>query len=129
MKVIGILGLLLLLVGLLLGLVGVGGAVVNFGFPPTGPVCRIADKDYEAAKKAVSEYEAAKGTANEYLKEADAKRALDSARASQDSCGRMKETYRFYGVVFSGVGFVGMILTVIGAVAAFLGLRRKKRLA
>ena len=129
MKVIGVLGLLLLIFGLLIVLIGFGGAVANFVFPPKELVCGMANRDYQDAKKAVAEYEAAKGTSEELSKQAAAKRALDSAESSQDACGRAKGSHRFYGLIFAGVGVVGLVMTFIGAIAAFFGLRKRKSLA
>ena len=129
MKVIGVLGLLLLIFGVLITVIGVGGAVANFVFPPKELVCEMADSDYQEVKKAVAEYEAAKGTSEESSKEAAAKRALDSAESSQDACNRAKDSHRFYGLIFAGVGVVGLVMTLIGALAAFFGLRKKKALA
>ena len=129
MKVVGILGLVLLLFGLLVSLIGLGGAVANFVFPPNELVCEWADRDYEAAKKAVTEYEAAKGTPSELTKKLDAERALSKSEASSDSCGRAKDSHKFYGWIFAGVGAVGAIMTFIGLVGAIVGLRKKKNLA
>ena len=129
MKIIGILGLLLLIFGLLATLIGLGGVAANFVFPPNELVCEWADRDYEAAKKAVAEYEAAKGTPSELAKKLEAESALSKSEASSDSCGRAKDSHKFYGWIFAGVGVVGAMMTVAGLVAAFLGLRRKKSLA
>jgi hypothetical protein len=129
MKVIGVLGLLLLIFGLLITVIGVGGAVANFVFPPKELVCDMADRDYQEVQKAVAEYEAAKGTSEELSKEVAAKRALDSAKSSQDACNRAKDSHRFYGMLFAGVGAVGLVMTFIGAIAAFLGLRKRKVLS
>ena len=76
MKVIGVLGLLLLIFGLLITVIGVGGAVANFVFPPKELVCDMADRDYQEVQKAVAEYEAAKGTSEELSKEVAAKRVV-----------------------------------------------------
>ena len=129
MKIIGVLGLILLVFGLLVTLIGFGGAVANFVFPPNELVCEWADRDYEAAKKAVAEYEAAKGSSSELAKKLEAERALSKSEASSDSCGRAKDSHKFYGWIFAGVGVVGVVITFIGAIAAFLGLRRKKSMA
>ena len=129
MKIVGILGLVLLIFGSLITLIGVGGAVMNFAFPPIKVVCDMAERDYQDVKKAMAEYEAAKGTSEEYAKQAKAKAALDKAEGSQDSCGEMKGTYRYYGLVFSGIGVVGLVLTVTGAIAAYFGLRRRTKMA
>ena len=129
MKIVGILGLVSLIFGLLITLIGVGGAVMNFAFPPTKIVCDMAERDYQDVKKAMAEYEAAKGTSEEYAKQAKAKSALDAAEGSQNSCGRMKDTYRFYGLVFSGVGVLGIVLAIVGGIAAYFGLRRRGKMA
>ena len=68
MKIVGVLGLIILVLGLLTTLVGLGGAVANFVFPPKELVCEWADRDYEAAKKAFAEYEASKGSPSEVAK-------------------------------------------------------------
>ena len=129
MKVVGVLGLLLLIVGLLVTLIGFGGAVANFVFPPKELVCDMADRDYEAAKKAVAEYEASKGSSSELSKQIEAERALSNSEASSDSCARAKASHKFYGWIFAGVGVVGLFMTLIGAIVGFVGLRRKKGLA
>lgn len=129
MKVVGILGLLLLVFGVLVMLIGIGGAVANFVFPPESLNCKMADADYEKAQKLMKEYEAAKGTPDELKKKIEVELAIAEAQSSQDYCGRAKESHRFYGLVFSGVGVVGFFMTVIGGIAAVVGLRRKKTLA
>lgn len=129
MKIVGVLGLLLLLFGLLVTLIGIGGAVANFVFPPESLNCKMAEADYEKARKLMKEYEAAKGTPDEIKRKVEFELALKEAESSQDYCGRAKESYRFYGLVFSGVGVVGFFMTIIGAIAAFVGLRRRKVLA
>ena len=129
MKVIGVLGLMLLIFGLLVTLIGTGGAVANFAFPPKEMICDRAHQDYKEVQKAVAEYEAAKGNSEELSKEIAAKWALESANSSQNGCNRAKASHQFYGLIFSGVGVVGLVMVLIGAIVAFLGLRKKKGLA
>ena len=129
MKVVGILGLLLLLFGLLVTLIGVGGAVANLFFAPESPNCRLAEEDYKKAQELMAEYEAAKGTPEELSKRVELEQTINGAKSSQEYCNRAKDSHRFYGMVFSGVGVVGLIMTLIGAVAAFFGLRKRKSLA
>lgn len=119
----------MLVFGFLVTIVGLGGAVSNLAFPPNELVCEWADRDYEAAKKAVAEYEASKGTSSEGAKKLEAEYALSKSEASSDSCGRAKDSQKFYGWIFAGVGVVGAIMTFVGLIAAFIGLRRKKNLA
>jgi len=121
-----IFGLLVLVGSLFVVLVGLGGAVMNFGFPPDDLVCKYADEDFKKAEEAVKRYQAAKGTPGEYAAEADADRAMKAAKASGDSCGRMKDNYRFYGMIFSGVAFVGVIGVLFGALLTFFGFWKKK---
>ena len=129
MKIVGVLGLIILVLGLLTTLVGLGGAVANFVFPPKELVCEWADRDYEAAKKAFAEYEASKGSPSEVAKKIEAENALSKSEASSNSCGRAKDSHKFYGFIFGGVVVVGAIIALVGAIAAFLGLRKKKSLA
>ena len=129
MKVVGVLGLLLLVFALLVTLIGFGGAVANFVFPPKELVCDMADRDYEAAKKAVAEYEASKGSSSEISKKIEAERALSNFEASSYSCARANASHKFYGWIFAGVGAVGLFMALVGSTAAFVGLRRKKGLA
>lgn len=56
----------------------------------------------------------------------EAERTIKAAQASNDSCGRAKESHRFYGMIFGGVGFVGFIGILIGAVFTLIGFRKKK---
>lgn len=121
-----IFGLLVLVGSLFVVLVGLGGAVMNFAFPPNDLVCQYADEDFKKAEEAMARYQAAKGTPVESAAEADAQRALKAAQASGDSCGRMKANYRFYGMIFSGVAFVGVIGVLFGGLLTFLGFRKKK---
>lgn len=129
MKIVGILGLLLLVVGLLVTLVGIGGAAANFVFAPEPMNCKMAEEDYQKAQKLMKEYQAAKGTSDELKKKAELEQALSSAESSREYCGKALDSHRFYGMVFSGVAVVGFVMTVMGAIAAFVGLRSKKTLA
>jgi len=121
-----IFGILILLGGLLLLVVGAGGAVMNFVFPPNELVCKFADDDFKKADDAVKAYEKAKGTPNEFAAKAAADSALAAAKASGESCGQAKDSHRFYGMIFAGVGFVGLIGVLLGAIVTFLGFRKKK---
>ena len=129
MKIVGVLGSIILVFGLLITLVGLGGAVANFVFPPKELVCEWADRDYEAARKAVAVYEASKGSPSELAKKIEAENALSKSETNSDSCSRARDSHKFYGFIFGGVGVVGAIIGLVGAIAAFLGLRRKKSLA
>ncbi|MGD9630475.1 MAG: hypothetical protein AB7V18_14640 [Pyrinomonadaceae bacterium] len=122
-----IFGIIVLLGSLLLLVVGVGGAVMNFVFPPVDLVCKYAEEDFKKADAAAKRYEAAKGTPDEYSAKAAAEQAIKTASASSESCGRMKDSYRFYGMIFSGVGVVGFVGVLLGAVLTFLGFRKRKR--
>ena len=124
-----IFGILVLLVGLLVGLIGVGGAVMNFVFPPKEMTCTEADKAFAKAQQAVKDYEAAKGTPEELAKKIEADVALTSSEGWSDSCARSKDSHRFYGMIFVGVGVVGVIIFFFGALITFFGFRRKKALA
>ena len=129
MKVVGVLGLLLLIFGLLLTLIGGGGAVANFFFAPESPNCKLAEDNYQKAQKLLPEYEAAKGTSEEALKKIELESAIAGAQSSRKYCNEARDSHRFYGMIFSGVGVVGLVMTLIGAIAAFFGLRKKKSLA
>lgn len=126
MKIVGILGILLLLVGLLVLVIGVGGAVMNFGFPPDDLVCDMADRSRKEAEEALRQYEAAKGTPQEDILKFALDQKMESAKAAQDSCGRMKESYTTYGLIFLVVAIVGFFMVIAGAAGAFFGLRKKK---
>ena len=121
-----IFGILVLLGGLLLFLVGTGGAVMNFVFPPKELVCQYADDDLKKADEAAKSYEKAKGTPGEFAAKSEAERTIKAAQASNDSCGRAKESHRFYGMIFGGIGFVGFIGILLGAVFTLIGFRKKK---
>jgi hypothetical protein len=107
-------------------LIGVGGAVMNLVFPPKEMTCTFADESFAKAKKAVEEYEAAKGTPDEDVKKRLADYELTASEGWTDSCNRSKESHRFYGLIFSGVGIVGLLGLLLGAVIAFFGFRKKK---
>ncbi len=126
---IGVLGLLLLIFGALVVLIGVGGALANFVFPPESYSCKLAEQDYQKTKTLLAEYEAAKGTPTELMKKVELEQAISGAQTSQNYCNQAKDSHRFYGLIFSGVGVVGLVMTVIGAIAAFLGLRKKRSMA
>lgn len=105
MKVIGVLGLLLLIFGSLVTLIGVGGAVANFFFAPESPNCKLAEEDYQKAQKLMPEYEAAKGISDEALKRMELEQAIAGAQSSRKYCNQAKDSHRFYGMIFSGVGW------------------------
>ena len=119
-------GLLIVLGSLLVFVVGLGGAVMNFVFPPNELVCQFADDDFKKADEAAKRYEKAKGTPDEFSAKAEAERALENSKGSSQSCGRAKDSHRFYGMIFAGVGFVGFIGFLLGALLIFLGFRKKK---
>lgn len=121
-----IFGIIVLLGSLLLLVVGVGGAVMNFVFPPEDLVCRMAEENLKKADTAVKRHQAAKGTADEESTKFAADLAIQSAQESSNSCGRMKDSYRFYGMIFSGVGVVGFVGVMLGAVLTFVGFRKRK---
>lgn len=119
-------GILVLLGGLLLFLVGTGGAVMNFVFPPNELVCKYAEDDLKKADDSAKSYEKAKGTPGELAAKSEAERTIKAAQASNDSCGRAKESHLFYGMIFGGIGFVGFIGILFGAVFTLIGFRKKK---
>src|SRR5688572_7135875 len=103
MKVIGI---LLFLFGGFVFLVGAGGAAANFFFQPKVAACDTAQKYSLEAMALAKEYENAKGTSEEIAKQVELKMKMDEVEAWSDSCARQKDSFRFYGMVFSGVAFV-----------------------
>lgn len=119
-------GILVLTVSALVFLVGAAGAVMNFVFPPDEMSCKFADEEFLKAQKAVKEYEAAKGTPEETTKKLAAEYALTSSESWSDSCARSKDSHRFYGMIFAGVGFVGLIGFFFGAILTIVGFRKKK---
>lgn len=119
-------GLLVLTFSLLIFLGGLAGAVMNFVFPPKELSCTFADEEFKKAEEAVRRLEKAKGTDDEPVAQAEAKRALDSSEGWSDSCARAKESHRFYGLIFSGVGVVGFVGVLLGAVLSIIAFRRKK---
>lgn len=121
-----IVGGLVLLVGLLLTVVGVGGAVMNFVFPPNELVCDWAARDFQKAKEAVAAYEKAKGTDEEMTAKAAADFALKTSEGASDACGSAKDSHRFYGFIFLGVVAVGIVIDLIGIGFILLGFRKKK---
>ena len=124
-----IFGLLVLLGALLIMLVGVGGAVMNFAFPPKELVCEFADEDFKKAQEAMKRYEKAKGTPDETSAKIEAEAALESSKASTEMCGRAKDSHRFYGMIFGGVGVAGFFGVLLGAIVTLIGFRKKKKLA
>lgn len=124
MKIIGI---LLLLFGLLLFVVGIGGAVMNFAFPPNELSCQFADDHFKKAKEAVAKYQAEKGTPSEPSLKLAAENALEVSSAYSDSCARLKAGHKTNGIIFSVVALVGGFFVLVGIVGMFLG--RKKKLA
>ncbi len=123
MKIIG--GLVLLL-GLLITLVGVGGAAANLLFPPEQVNCKIAEERFQTAKAAVEKYEQAKGTPGESAAKAAADSSLESSKLYSESCGRTKDSMRNYGFIFLGVAVVGFVISLIGIGAIALGFHKKK---
>jgi hypothetical protein len=121
-----IFGLLVLAFGLLVTVVGVGGAAMNLVFPPEEMVCKMADDRLAKTQQALKDYEAAKGTDLEYEKKRDLESALSISEGYTDSCARAKDSHRFYGLVFSGVAVVGVVILLFGAVLTFFGFRKKK---
>lgn len=121
-----IFGLLIVVGSLLVFLVGAGGAVMNFAFPPKELVCEFADEDFKKAQEAMKRYEKAKGTPDEASAKIDAEVALKASEASSEMCGRAKDSHRFYGIIFAVVGVVGLIGFFFGAVLTFFGFRKKK---
>lgn len=122
-------GLLVLSGGLLIFVIGAAGAVMNFVFPPKEMSCTFADEAYAKAEKAVKDYQAAKGTSREIEKKLEADAALKESETWSDSCARSKDSHRFYGLVFIGVGILGGIVLFFGALLTFYGFRRKKAMA
>jgi hypothetical protein len=125
-QMLKILGILVLLGGVLFFLIGAGGAVMNFVFPPNELVCQYAADDLRKADDAAKRYEKAKGTSDEVLAKAEAERLIKAAQASGDSCGQAKDSHRFYGFIFVGVAVVGGFGFLLGAVITFFGFRRKR---
>lgn len=123
MKIVGI---LILLAGLLITVIGVGGAAMNLLFPPEQLNCKWADEHYKTAKEAVEAYEKAKGTPGELAAKAAADRALETSKMSSDSCGRSKDSMRTYGFIFLGVAVVGFFIDLLGLGAILFGFRKKK---
>ncbi len=121
-----IMGIVVLLGALLVLIVGAGGAVMNFVFPPHELVCDLADSSSKKTDDAKKAYDAAKGTSSED----SAKRSLDSAmkeyQADNDACGRSKDSHRKYGSIFAVVGIIGFIGVLLGTLITFIGFRKKK---
>jgi hypothetical protein len=124
-----ILGILVLLFGLFVTLVGLGGAVLNFGFPPTGEVCGRADEDLQKAQKLLQESDDAKGTPDQYSKANEVEIAVQRAERSLRACSEYKSTYRMYGIVFAVVGVVGFFFVLVGGGLTIWGFKRKKKMA
>ncbi len=121
-----IFGLLVLSFGLLVTIVGIGGAAMNLVFPPQSMSCKIADDRFAETEKAMKDYEAAKGTAQETEKKIAVERALETSEIWSDGCAKAKDSHRFYGMIFSGVAVVGVVILLFGALLTFLGFRKKK---
>ena len=119
-------GLLVLIGSLPIILVGAGGAVMNFVFPPNELVCQFAEDDFKKAQEAVKRLERVKGTSEEAAAKIDADVALNASEASSDMCGRAKASHRFYGTIFAVVGVLGLIGFFLGAVLTFFGFRKRK---
>ena len=124
-----IVSILILVFGLFVMLIGLGGAVLNLGFAPTGEVCGRADEDYQKAQKLLREYDDAKGTSDEYVKAHEVETAVDHAERSLNTCNEFKRTYRIYGIVFAVVGFVGFFMVVVGAGLTIWGFKRKTKMS
>ena len=123
MKIVGI---LVLLLGLLFTVIGVGGAVMNFVFPPKELTCQYADADFKKAEEAVEAYRKAKGTPGESIAKAYADSALETSKKSTDACASSKASVRKYGFIFLGVAVFGFVLDLIGLGGILLGFRKKK---
>jgi len=124
-----IFGIVIVLGALLVTLVGVGGAVMNFVFPPKEYSCEHVDEYLKKADEAAKAYEKAKDTPDEYTARADAERAIKEAQSWNESCGRAKDSHRFYGFIFAGVGFVGFIGVLLGGGLTLLGFWKRKKTA
>lgn len=126
MKVIGI---LILLAGLLLFVVGAVGAGMNLVFPPAELSCKTADEKLKKAEESLKEYQLAKGTDREFSARAKADMDMQAAQQWSDSCGKSKDSHRFYGIIFLVIAGLGGFTALVGVAVTFAGFRRAKKLA
>ncbi|MEO8649531.1 MAG: hypothetical protein ABI539_10225, partial [Acidobacteriota bacterium] len=107
-----LLGWALLVLGLLMFLGGIAGAVVNRVMPPG--VCQTADDYYADAEKAVKDAEAAKGTPQQAQAEAKAKEKLETSRIWSIGCSEAASTHLIFFAALLATGFFGLVMAVIG---------------
>jgi hypothetical protein len=107
-----IFGWLLLILGLLIFLGAAGTAIVIRSWDQTS--CQTADMLKKEADEALKEYEFAKGTSREVEAEKKANEKIKSFDFWSDGCGRLLESRRRQFVTVLVVGFVGLMLAVVG---------------
>ena len=78
------------------------------------PSCETADKLQKEADAALKEYEFAKGTSGEAEAKKNANEKIKSFGFWSDGCGELLQSRRRQFVTVLVVGFVGLLLAVVG---------------